>query len=406
MEGNKDEAIRCLKIARDHLASGNVSGAIKFAQKSINLFPTTEAQTFLKQTESKKIPNGRENNIRQAPSPSTSREHKQGRQIGDYTTEQAEAVKRIRACKAHDYYSILGISKDATDSDVKKAYRKLALQMHPDKNAAPGADEAFKSYDPQKRSIFDEHGADPDSRSSGIPPGFRSFNNGFGNGAVYAEEISPEEIFNMFFGGDGFHSATFVGPGFSTRRFQPRRASPNGRGAREQHTSPLLTFLQLLPLILLFLFSFSSSWFYPAQEPMPPYYLQETGRYSQQRFTYSLQVPYFVERVQFSSVEQNPRQLRKFEDNIEVAYIRRLHLDCNAEFTTKQRMINDAKGWLFRDEEKLKAAEARSLPSCEKLMEISRSKRYKEIQHLGLFCRIQRPSPSMFIKSKILYKKP
>ncbi|CAG8552680.1 4533_t:CDS:2 [Racocetra persica] len=380
MEGNKDEALRCLKIARDHLASGNVPSAIKFAQKSINLFPTPEAQTFLKQTESKKTPNGRENNNRQTPSPSTSREHKQGRQIGDYTTEQAEAVKRIRACRTHDYYAILGISKDATDSDVKKAYRKLALQMHPDKNAAPGADEAFKMVskafqilsDPQKRAIFDEHGADPDSRSSGIPPGFRSFNSGFGNGAVYADEISPEEIFNMFFGGDGF----------STRRFQPRRASPNGEGAREQHTSPLLTFFQLLPLILLFLFSFSSSWFYPAHEPMPSYSLQETSRYTQHRFTYSLQVPYFVEPSRFSSVEQNPRQLRQFEDHIEVAYIKRLHLDCNAEFTTKQRMINEAKGWLFRDDEKLKAAEARSLPNCEKLMEISRSKRYKEIQHL------------------------
>ena len=50
---------------------------------------------------------------------------------------------RIRKCK--DYYEILGVSKDASDADLKKCYRKSALQFHPDKNKAPGAGEAFKS---------------------------------------------------------------------------------------------------------------------------------------------------------------------------------------------------------------------------------------------------------------------
>ena len=52
------------------------------------------------------------------------------------------AFHRIKKCK--DYYEILGVEKDCSENDLKKAYRKLALQMHPDKNKAPGATEAFK----------------------------------------------------------------------------------------------------------------------------------------------------------------------------------------------------------------------------------------------------------------------
>ena len=45
-----------------------------------------------------------------------------------------------------DYYKIVGVTKDHSESDLKKAYRKNALRLHPDKNKVPGASEAFKKF--------------------------------------------------------------------------------------------------------------------------------------------------------------------------------------------------------------------------------------------------------------------
>lgn len=67
-----------------------------------------------------------------------------------------------------DYYKTLGIIKGATDEDIKKAYRKLALKFHPDKNKAAGAEEKFKEVaeayevlsDKKKRDVYDRYGSD------------------------------------------------------------------------------------------------------------------------------------------------------------------------------------------------------------------------------------------------------
>lgn len=72
----------------------------------------------------------------------------------------------INLSMGKDYYKILGVPKTAKDNEIKKAYRKLALQWHPDKNKAPGAEEKFKEIseaydvlsDKEKREIFDKYG--------------------------------------------------------------------------------------------------------------------------------------------------------------------------------------------------------------------------------------------------------
>ena len=102
---------------------------------------------------------------------------------------------------ARDYYGILGVEKDATDAEIKKAYRKLALKYHPDRN--PGDEEAAEKFreaseanevllDPEKRRVVDM-GGDPLNPQGGMPGG--GFG-GFGGGGV-------GDIFEAFFGGAG-----------------------------------------------------------------------------------------------------------------------------------------------------------------------------------------------------------
>merc|ERR1719334_174742 len=101
----------------------------------------------------------------------------------NFTQEQVEAVKRIRKCK--NYYEILGLGKDASEAELKKSYRKLALAFHPDKNKAPGASEAFKAIgnayavlsDTEKKRQYDLYGDEDVSspRSRGGRHGFYEY---------------------------------------------------------------------------------------------------------------------------------------------------------------------------------------------------------------------------------------
>ncbi|KAF4555494.1 Tetratricopeptide repeat-containing protein 1 [Elsinoe fawcettii] len=151
--------------------------------------------------------------------------------------EVRQAELELKKSKRKDYYKILSVEKDAGDNEIKKAYRKLAIVHHPDKNPDdPAAAERFKDIgeayetlsDPQKRARYDsgEDLVDPSDMFGG--GGMGGMGGGMGG-------IPPEMLFNMFGGGGGgmggggggpqFH---FGGGGGHPFGGQGRRGAPGG----------------------------------------------------------------------------------------------------------------------------------------------------------------------------------
>src|ERR1700712_4732684 len=100
-----------------------------------------------------------------------------------------------------DYYEVLGVGRTATPEDLKKSYRKMAIQFHPDKN--PGdkkAEERFKELseayevlsDPKKRQMYDQFGHAAGAGSAGGAGGF-DFQQGFNGSSI-------NDIFGDIFG--------------------------------------------------------------------------------------------------------------------------------------------------------------------------------------------------------------
>jgi DnaJ family protein B protein 12 len=276
--------------------------------------------------------------------------------------------------------------------------------------------------DPQKRSIFDS-GADPDDRFGGMSSQASGFPNSFGNGR-FEGELSPEDLFNMFFGGNGVNPNFGGGPtvfsfgsgGFRTQTFRQTTRTANA------NAEPRSIFVQLLPLIILFGFSFLSalpSLLATPPVPDPRFAYSKTPRYTTEMATGGLGISYYVNPTEFSNhpvigaelakegvklgveerVVETPvsdkdedkgkdaqRQrktrkvgrgkgkkrgpaLRKFEDRVDQVYTQDLYSRCQRGIDRKQR-AKEAEVGIFgigTDWEKVRKIDSEVIESCEEL---------------------------------------
>lgn len=157
MESNKDEALKCLSIAQKHRNAANYPSARRFCQKSINLFSTAEAVKLLEIIESDEASSSASSTSGAGASSTAAEAHpsaagarhrhpagKEDEKDGgsgagarghgapkkSYTEENMAVVKRVRACKATEYYEILSLKRECEEGEVKKAYRKVCCGKH------------------------------------------------------------------------------------------------------------------------------------------------------------------------------------------------------------------------------------------------------------------------------------
>ena len=154
--------------------------------------------------------------------------------------------------KYKDYYETLGVTRSATDSEIKSAYRKLARKYHPDVNKTKEAEEKFKDIneayevlsDKNKRSRYDSLGANWQGGAEYTPPpGFENFSFNFNQGNSQSFNFGNggfSEFFSSLFGdmmSEGQSSRGFSGFDFSGQRANTR-TSTSSNARRQRNTSP------------------------------------------------------------------------------------------------------------------------------------------------------------------------
>lgn len=314
MDSNKDEALRCIGIAKEAIASGNKNRAVKFIGIARRLNENLCVDDLLSACENldSSVPrssNG-ENYVGKAKVETVRAKVEEC----NYTEENVKLIRQIKRSK--DYYSILGVEKSCSVDEIRKAYRKLSLKVHPDKNKAPDSEEAFKIVCKAFQCLSND-----ESRRQydqvGLVEGFES--NLHYNARrrrrrsdMFEERFDPDDIFRSFFGQhDAYHTSNV---------YRTRRTTPQPRQDQGDTGPNLMILLQLLPFLLIIVLAYL-----PFSEPN--YSLQRSYSHQFSKSTERYGVEYFVNSAEF-------------DDNFPVGSVERANIESN--------VIKDYKNMLGR----------------------------------------------------------
>ncbi|VDN97674.1 unnamed protein product [Rodentolepis nana] len=351
MEANRDAALLCRDRAVKHFQQGKKVEALRFAKKAKNLYPDIDIPDFIFHADNDNDTHVRRRRSVSQPRHGSVHEETQNRreksEERNFTKSQVEAVRRVMACK--NLYDVLGVSKDASEDDVKRAYKSLARKFHPDKNKAPGATEAFKKIgsafnvltDATKRRRYDQFGTVDEERPSVMRRRENAYNFD-GNGGFDAEFI------NMFFNG-GFPFSQNV------------RYARHHTQHHESNDNNYFAYVQILPLLILFGLSFFSNFL--VKDPV--FSLQRTTKYPVERFTHNHHLPYYVKET-FS--KDYDGSLRYVENQVLDQHMHVLRERCFKERLQKEALLYRAR--YPHDPVALDRANRYATPSCDRLVEL------------------------------------
>lgn len=238
-----------------------------------------------------------------------------------YSSAQMDEVQHILRTK--DYYEIVGVPRNANEEQVKRAFKKLALRLHPDKNKCPGSEEAFKKLgkavacltDAEKKSVYDKYGDE-----ERVPKRQRQQNH---------HQDFMSDPFEAFF---GRHAGFGHGRGGGGQNDGDAR---NSAPERQQ-------LLQLLLVVLVMLMTLTS----PAsfrRDSGSIFSFSRTGPHQVERVTITVGATYFVSTEFEDHYREGTRSMREFEHQVEIHYVRRFHQKCAQQEKVMHKKINVAK---------------------------------------------------------------
>ncbi|PON80373.1 DnaJ domain containing protein [Parasponia andersonii] len=325
MDSNKDEALRCIRIAEEAIGSGDKRRALKFikiAQRLNGDLPIAELLATCEKLDS------------ESPSESTN-----GKNVGEikneaglakneglngersYSEEHVQLIRQIKRDK--DYYAVLGVEKTCSVEEIRKAYRKLSLKVHPDKNKAPGSEEAFKKVskafkclsDGESRRQYDQTGL-VDEFEYNQQHNMRRRRRRTGQD-FFDDEFDPDEIFRAFFGqGDRFRASHVY-----------RTRGMGGHQREEFHGGGLnfMLLLQIIPFLIIILLAYL-----PFSEP--DYLLHKNYSYQIPKTTEKYGVEFYVKSAVFDNKYPPGSTARAdMEDNVIKDYKSMLLRYCQVE---------------------------------------------------------------------------
>jgi DnaJ family protein B protein 12 len=173
-------------------------------------------------------------------------------------------------------------------------------------------------------------------------------------------DTGPQFVFNL--GG---------GPGIRVHQFggaRPRRRPRDPNAPEEPPASLRSTLMGLLPLLILFVLPLLSSLFSGSSSSTSGPFMRFDARvapYTLHRLTNRYKVDYYINPVDVE--HYTPHKFSQLDDLAESRYIQQLNLGCDEELDRRQRLVNEAQGWIYQDTEKMQRAGDMEMRSCKRL---------------------------------------